>query len=59
MNELNAIAEYLERHGYNATANSNDVTVRDPYYSSRTGHGFNEVRIRDFAAAVHFINERE
>lgn len=57
--ELEEIAAYLERGGYDAKAKTDHVIVLDPFYSSRSGHGFNEVRINDFAAAVHFVNERE
>lgn len=61
--EANDIRNYLERHGYTATQGPDHIIVKDPVWVNGGAHNggrteYNDVAIRDWPAAIHFVEER-
>jgi hypothetical protein len=60
--EANDIRNYLERHGYASVQGPDHIVVKDPVLifngkgTERTE--YNDVVIRDWPAAIHFVEER-
>lgn len=59
--EAQDILGYLERHGYMARQGPDHIIVQDPVLfmcGGKTSRQYADVMIRDWPAAIHFVEER-
>ena len=58
--EANRIRNYIERHGYQVRQAPDYLAVRDPVQVYSGGHRveYQDVQVRDWAAAVKFVADR-